>query len=114
MNFIDPQTMRRLNRRFTTRTGLTDVLSFRYAPACPANRRGAGRQVVGEILVSPACARRYAKQHGLSYRQELARYVIHGLLHWMGHEDRTARQRQKMRAMEDRLLIRCQARTNDQ
>jgi probable rRNA maturation factor len=60
--------------------------------------------VIGEILVAPEAAQRYARRHRLSYRDELARYVVHGLLHWCGHDDRTAAQQQKMRAVEDKLL----------
>ena len=94
---VDEPTMRSLNRRFLRQHGLTDVLSFRYDH----------EPVVGEILVSPAFARRYAAEHGLSYREELARYVIHGLLHWMGHEDDTPGRRERMRILEDRLLQVC-------
>ena len=95
--FIDQRTMRALNRRFLQRAGLTDVLSFRYDR----------EPVVGEVLVSPAFARRYTTAHGLAYRDELARYVIHGLLHWVGHHDRTQRQRRRMRELEDQLLLEC-------
>ncbi len=105
VTFLGARAMRRVNQRFGHHDTATDVLSFRYdgEPTClPPRLRG--RQVVGEIFVAPRIARRYAKAHGLSYREELARYVIHGLLHWAGHEDRTLAQQQKMRAMEDCLL----------
>ena len=95
--FVDSPTMRTLNRRFMHHEGLTDVLTFRYRD----------EPMLGEVLVAPAFARWYAKRHGLSYRQELARYVIHGLLHWIGHDDRTAGQRRNMRVLEEQLLKRC-------
>ena len=89
--------MREANRRFLRHHGLTDVLSFRYD----------GEQVAGEILIDPGMARRYARNHAVPYRQELSRYVVHGLLHWLGHEDRTPAQQRRMRAMEDALLMGC-------
>lgn len=95
--FLDRATMRALNRRFARHDRLTDVLSFRYP----------GEPIIGEILVAPASARLYARAHRRSYRDELARYVIHGLLHWVGHDDKTPAQQRKMRAMEDRLLAQC-------
>ena len=101
--FIDAAQMRRLNARFTGHRALTDVLSFRY-PAEGAGGSLKEELVVGEIIVAPAAARRYAQAHGLSYREELARYIVHGLLHWIGHEDRTAQQQRKMRKLEDGLL----------
>ena len=94
VTFIDAHRMRALNRRFLRHDRTTDVLSFRYD----------GEPIAGDIVISPSAAQRYARRHGVPYTEELSRYVVHGLLHWLGHEDRTAAQQRKMRAMEDRLL----------
>ena len=109
--FIGAQRMRTLNKRFLRHDRVTDVLSFRYDGA-PARRGGDAAmrrrgQVAGEILIAPAMARSYARQHGVPYEQELSRYVVHGLLHWLGREDRTKSQQRDMRVMEDQLLARC-------
>ena len=97
ITFINDRRMRTLNRQFLRHDRTTDVLSFRYD----------GEPVVGEVLIAPRAARRYAKDHGIAYQHELSRYVVHGLLHWLGHEDRTRAQQQAMRAREDRVLARC-------
>jgi len=97
VTFIGTERMRRLNRRFLRHDRPTDVLSFRYD----------GAPIVGEILIAPGVARAYATRHRLPYLEELGRYVVHGLLHWLGHDDRTPAQRRAMRLMEDRLLVRC-------
>ena len=97
ITFIDAPSMRRLNKQFLRHDRDTDVLSFRYD----------GEPTVGEILIAPSQARQYAARHGLSYPEELARYVIHGLLHWLGHDDATPQQQRKMRVMEERLLAQC-------
>ena len=94
ITFISTRKIRTLNKRFLRHDRATDVLSFRYD----------GEPVVGEILIAPREARAWAKAHGVPYGEELARYVVHGLLHWQGHEDRTAAQQRAMRAMENRLL----------
>ena len=127
VTFIDSRRMRALNKRFLHHDRVTDVLSFRYDDETPnrdgwseplpaprpeiilAAARQAGRSLspertTGEILIAPRQARAYAKRHGIPYQQELSRYVVHGLLHWMGHEDRTIQQRRKMRRLEDWLL----------
>ena len=101
ITFINDRRMRTLNKRFLRHDRPTDVLSFRYD----------GEPIVGEVLIAPRAAQRYAKTHGLSYLEELSRYVVHGLLHWLGHEDRTKTQQRNMRMMEDRLLVRCGERT---
>ncbi|MDP3723369.1 MAG: rRNA maturation RNase YbeY [Candidatus Omnitrophota bacterium] len=97
VTFIGTERMRRLNRRFLRHDRPTDVLSFRYD----------GAPIVGEILIAPGVARAYAARHRLSYLEELGRYVVHGLLHWLGHGDRTPAQQRRMRALEDHLLARC-------
>ena len=94
ITFIDRRRMRALNRRFLGRDRSTDVLSFRYD----------GEAICGEIVIAPREAQAYANTHKLAYEQELGRYVVHGLLHWLGHEDATPMQQRKMRKMEDRLL----------
>ena len=100
ITFVASRRLRTLNRRFLRRDRPTDVLSFRYD----------GEPIVGDILIAPAQARAYARRHGLPYAEELARYVVHGLLHWLGHEDRTAAEQRGMRVMEDRLLDTSRAR----
>ena len=97
ITLISGQRMRRLNRRALGHNRPTDVLTFRYD----------GEPIIGDILIAPAAARAYAKAHGLAYEEELCRYVVHGLLHWMGHEDATPAQRRAMRALENHLLMKC-------
>ena len=97
ITFIDSATMQALNRRFKKHNRPTDVLCFRYD----------GEPVVGDVLISPKQAKTYAREHAIPYTEELSRYVVHGILHWQGHEDRTATQQRSMRAREDRLLRQC-------
>ena len=126
VTFIDHRTMQRLNWRFLRHRGVTDVLTFRYShpQRGPGQARGHQSGILagfrpaglhepldGDILITPAVARRYARQHGLEYREELARYVVHGLLHWVGHDDATPLQQRRMRAVEDQLLACCGVRS---
>lgn len=97
VTFIDGRRMRALNRRFLDHDRTTDVLSFRYR----------GEPVIGDIVISPSAARAYARAHGLNYTEELSCYVVHGLLHWVGYDDRTQAQSRTMRMMEGVLLARC-------
>ena len=101
ITLVDPRRMRAVNKRFLGHDRSTDVLSFRYD----------GEPICGEILIAPSQARAYAKTHGLSYERELARYVVHGLLHWLGHEDATPAQQRTMRQREDRILESCHVRS---
>ena len=107
ITFIDSQRIRTVNRQFLRHDRTTDVLSFRY----DGQLKGPQRQIVGEILIAPRQAKRYAAAHKISYVEELSRYVVHGLLHWLGHDDQTTVQQRKMRMMEDRLLASCGVRS---
>lgn len=117
--FIGSRHMRALNKQFRRHDRTTDVLSFRYDG--PSTRpdglardgvpwdvpTGRHRHIVGEILIAPRCARTYAHQHKIPYRQELSRYVVHGLLHWLGSRDGTPKEQALMRKKEDVLLAQC-------
>ena len=97
ITFVNSRRMRVVNQRFLHHDRTTDVISFRYD----------GESTAGEILIDPSMARRYAKAHGVPYPEELARYVVHGLLHWLGRQDRTAAQQRQMRRAENDLLMSC-------
>ena len=79
VTFLDEAAMARLNRRHLRHRGATDVIAFALTPAPDA-------PVVGDIYIAPAVVRENARAHGASTREELARVVIHGTLHVLGHD----------------------------
>lgn len=100
--FVTPQAMARLNRRHLGHRAPTDVIAFVF------RRTGRRAPLVGDIYIAPDVARRNAEHHGVGVREELARLVIHGLLHVAGHdhpagETRTA---SPMWRRQERLLRR--------
>ena len=97
ITFIDSRSLRALNKRFLHHDRPTDVLSFRYDR----------EPVVGDILIAPRQAHSYARRHRILYEQELARYVAHGLLHWLGYQDDTFKQQHRMRRKENQILRQC-------
>jgi probable rRNA maturation factor len=88
---------RRVNRRFLRHDYATDVISFPL---------GEGDAVEGEVYVNIDRARVQASEYGVSRSNEVSRLVIHGVLHLVGFDDRTSRQRTAMRAREDAYLAR--------
>jgi probable rRNA maturation factor len=48
-------------------------------------------EYLGDIAISPATARRYAKQHGRKLSSELRVLILHGVLHLLGYDHETDR-----------------------
>jgi probable rRNA maturation factor len=96
----------RMNVKFRKKKGPTDVLSFpavkprRFASSRP---RAKGDEFLGDIAISPATARRYAKKNGRTLSNELQVLILHGVLHLLGYDheadqgemDRTERKLRK-------------------
>jgi rRNA maturation RNase YbeY len=74
--FVTRAAIARLNRRYLGHGGATDVISFAFGDPL----------LVGDIYISPDVARRNARAYGVGVREELARLVIHGVLHVVGHD----------------------------
>jgi rRNA maturation RNase YbeY len=89
-----------LNRRFRGRRGPTDVLSFSLVEGAHAERRGA---LLGDVVLGVEQARRAARRAHRSLDDELARLLIHGVLHLLGHDHAEAGEAARMRAEERRL-----------
>jgi rRNA maturation RNase YbeY len=47
-----------------------------------------------------------ASTFGVPVQQELRRVMVHGLLHLLGHSDKTKANKEAMRALEDKYLAR--------
>lgn len=98
VRFVGRDTMRRLHREFKGTSRVTDVLAF--ALAGPAGR------VVGDVYVCPWVAAREARRRRIPVRQEVARYVVHGVLHVLGydHPDDASRLESPMWRRQERYL----------
>jgi len=56
------------------------------------------------VIVCLDEARRQAKINGCSHKEETARYVVHGILHCLGYDDRKLRERDEMWALQEKLV----------
>jgi len=83
-----------MNVKFRKKKGPTDVLSFpaitRRRPA-QLRRRVKEGEFLGDIAISPATARRYAKKNGRTLSSELQVLILHGVLHLLGYDHETDR-----------------------
>jgi len=78
----------------------TDCISF----PIDSEQIDDGPRVLGDILVCPKTALTYIQQHGGSFQNEFALYIVHGLLHLLGYDDIDDEQKKSMRSAEQRSL----------
>jgi probable rRNA maturation factor len=80
--------MSALHRQFLGKTGPTDVLTFHH----------------GEIVIDVEMTQEQAQRFGNEFDRELRLYLVHGLLHLHGFDDRTPAQAKKMRQVQSKIL----------
>lgn len=92
----DHDTVRQLNREYLDHDYNTDVLSFSLSDAEDV--------VEGEVYVDLDTASERHEEFGATFHEEVARYVVHGVLHLTGYDDATEPQKLHMRELEDVYL----------
>src|SRR6202041_2455638 len=94
VHFVTEKKIRYLHHLLFNDPSITDCISI---PIDPPSHDVSGYHVLGEIFVCPKAAKLYAKEHDLDPKEELFRYVIHGLLHLIGYDDMTVKDRRIMK-----------------
>ncbi|HEY2801836.1 MAG TPA: rRNA maturation RNase YbeY [Chthoniobacterales bacterium] len=85
---ISDRRIAQLHQRFMQIAGPTDVITFQH----------------GEIFISVETAKRQARTHHTSVLHELQLYLVHGLLHLRGFDDRDPQARRKMQAVQEKIM----------
>ena len=87
---VDDSVIAGLHARYLNARGPTDVMAF----ALSGQKKG--QPLVADIVVSVDTAVRQAAQFGTSFGYEVLLYVVHGMLHVLGHNDATKLQQERM------------------
>lgn len=109
---VDNETIHDLNVRYLQHDYPTDVLSFLLdseldqasLPIPKGAPRGCGKRLEGEIIVSAEMAKELASKYRWQALDELTLYVVHGLLHLCGYDDRSTKELALMRQRESEVL----------
>jgi probable rRNA maturation factor len=98
--------MTKLNNSFLAHPGSTDVITFDYSeiPTQAPRALNPPPALHGEIFICADEAVRQARQFNTTWQNEVARYLIHGLLHLQGQDDLNPAARRKMKRKENDLL----------
>lgn len=98
IHLVTPKQITRLNQTFVRHQGSTDVITFDY------RERSDSQILHGEIFVCIDEALAQAARFRTCWQSEVVRYLVHGLLHLAGYDDRRRSARYKMKQAENRLL----------
>ena len=85
--FVGPARIKELNKKYRKKNRATDVLSFSYDNS-------------GEIVICLLEVKKNAKRFGSKFKTELARVLIHGILHFLGYDHENGKKDAKI--MEER------------
>ena len=86
--FVGDAAINKLNRQFRGKNDVTDVLSF---PSKAESFEVENGSQLGEVVISTQRAAAQAKDHGLSFSDEVEQLILHGLLHLCGNDHETDR-----------------------
>ncbi len=95
---VDAPGITRMNERYLNHEGATDIITFDYADTFQP------REAFGDLFICIDVAMQQARTFGTTWTDELARYVVHGLLHLQGFDDLEPVARRRMKLEENRLF----------
>ncbi|MDD5072093.1 MAG: rRNA maturation RNase YbeY [Patescibacteria group bacterium] len=91
--FVGDKKIRQLNKKYRGIDRVTDILSF------PGEDK-----FLGEIIIDYSQIKRQAKELGNKPKDELVFILAHGLLHLLGHDDKTEAGRKKMEKLGNKFI----------
>jgi probable rRNA maturation factor len=92
----DPEILK-INKEFLQHDYFTDVIAFGY------NQKGL---ISGDICIGIECVSRNAAKYKSSFKEEVIRVIVHGILHLIGYEDKDPEGKKRMKKKEDFYLKR--------
>ncbi len=97
---VDDAAIGALNAQYRGKPRPTDVLSFSLVEGAFADRRG---QLLGDVVISVDTAARQARERRRSLDDTVAKLLVHGVLHLLGHDHEADDEARRMRAEERRI-----------
>ena len=94
--FCNDSYLNKINQEFLNHDTFTDIISFDYT---------LGKEVGGDIFISIERVLENAEKFNEVFENELYRVMIHGILHFMGHKDKTKKEKTLMRTKEDEKIF---------
>ena len=96
ISFVNSSEIVQLNNKYLHHNYSTDIITFDYSKL--------ESSLEGEILISIDDALYNSKKFRMSFKEELIRLVIHGILHLLGYKDEKISEKKVMKTKENSLL----------
>lgn len=93
--FCDDAYLLKINKDFLNHDTLTDIISFDYT---------AGNIISGDVYISVERVEDNAVDFQSTFRDELSRVMVHGILHYCGYKDKSTEEAKVMRNKENIYL----------
>lgn len=93
--FCDDKYLHKINVEYLDHDTLTDIISFDYSM---------GNELHGDIFVSVERVKDNAADFNVSFKDELKRVLVHGILHYCGYKDKSEAEELLMRFKEDEKI----------
>ena len=93
--FCNDDYLQKINKKYLQHTDLTDVITFDHSHE---------KELLGDIYISIERVKENALIFNSTFKSEIARVMIHGILHLIGYNDKSKIEKKRMREMENKFL----------
>ena len=97
ITFLSDEALLEMNNSFLMHDEFTDILTFDLS--IPGSK-----VIIGDIYISIDRVKDNSLTYGVDFKSELARVMVHGLLHLIGFNDKNEVDSDIMRIQEDKSL----------
>ena len=94
--FSNDEYVLQINQQFLQHDFYTDIITFDYST---------NEKIESEIYISIDRVKENAKELNTTFKKEICRVIVHGVLHLCGLKDKTKAQQNEMRAAENNALL---------
>ena len=93
--FCSDDYLKQININYLNHHYYTDIITFDYSD---------NKIISGDLFISINRVRENAEINNENFNKEICRVIIHGILHLCGYKDKTGKEKEEMRKLEDSFL----------
>ena len=94
--FCSDEYLHKINKKHLKHNFLKDIINFDFSEK--------KNQIEGDLYISVDRVKDNAKKYKDTFLDETTRVVLHGLLHLIGYNDKTEKEKKRMRVLENKYV----------